>query len=375
MKMSCSGKPPACSYAKCLSRNEPISYMKCCHYCYTFYCSTGCRASDWLHHKLTSCYYGRLSSLSKRVIAKIGRNLGFRCELSRIARGAYLSTCQRGFIWLDLLSSQQADELMNAKLGSDLLGSQLLPKYVCVATPSGQNVSILSQLFCNYFDNLNMTHGGEKPMSNEDEFQRFKAVCNEYDPLDEFILLVSIRIRLNDVAPELRPRKEEHLNESNMFVLKYMKIKLMMSDEAPGEPAVTLILTALKDESTLMDASLLDKEKLYESVHALRASRSEHRELFLANIICNFQDRGINLREAFPVIYKELCLYVDENKPFTPVCLFPRDANKNNLFMCLIMPNSEPANNAWFYDYNEKVLHNANKNTHGNDLSNYLCIV
>ena len=60
--------------------------------------------------------------------------------------------------------------------------------------------------------------------------------------------------------------------------------------------------------------------------------------------------RGIKLRDKYPKIYRDLCLYVEENRPFTPLCLFPRDLNKNNLFMCLIMPDSEPVNCSWFYD-------------------------
>ncbi|CAF1086106.1 unnamed protein product [Brachionus calyciflorus] len=74
----------------------------------------------------------------------------------------------------------------------------------------------------------------------------------------------------------------------------------------------------------------------------------ESRQLFLANLLNEFNTKGINLREKYPKIYRDLCLYVEENRHFTPLCLFPRDLNCNNLFMCLIMPGSEPITyDAW----------------------------
>ena len=110
--------------------------------------------------------------------------------------------------------------------------------------------------------------------------------------------------------------------------------------------------------------------------------------------MCNFRDRGINLRASYPKIYTDLCRYVEEGKSFAPVCLFPRDLNKNNLFMCLIMPNSDPANYSWFYDYEQKLEMEDEKNEPESGsgsqnqmpkkvrfdpgsfvLSNYMCIV
>ena len=74
------------------------------------------------------------------------------------------------------------------------------------------------------------------------------------------------------------------------------------------------------------------------------------------------EERGINLRVSYPKIYSDLCRYVEVGVSFAPVCLFPRDLTKNDLFMCLIMPNSEPANYAWFYDDELK-------------LADYVCVV
>jgi hypothetical protein len=93
-----------------------------------------------------------------------------------------------------------------------------------------------------------------------------------------------------------------------------------------GEP---LILTSLKrSKKTHLDIDT-------------SSSSSEDRQLFLANLLNEFQSRDIVLRDKYPKLYRDLCMYVEDNKPFTPVCLFPRDLKRDNLFMCLIMPNSD----------------------------------
>ncbi len=85
--------------------------------------------------------------------------------------------------------------------------------------------------------------------------------------------------------------------------------------------------------------------------------------------MCNFEERGINLRASYPQIYSDLCRYVAEGVKFAPVCLFPRDLTRNNLFMCLIMPHSEPADFAWFYECAEEAAGGELK------LANYVCVV
>ena len=192
--------------------------------------------------------------------------------------------------------------------------------------------------------------------------------------------LLNFGLRFKEIATDLQPRKE-----NPMYILKFMKMKLL--DRPPEKKsskknamlfddvinaANTLILTNMKQEESMCGKSVLETEAVYDQSF----SKAENRELFLANIvsflckwksnglklipiflifqICNFEERGINIRVTYPKIYSDLCRYVDEGTGFAPVCLFPRDMNRNNLFMCLIMPNSEPANYAWFYDYDEK---------------------
>lgn len=240
-----SDEAPTCQYAKCLAnstgkanlsktailnwdidqllqtqpdevkplRRPSTVLFKSCHYCFTFYCSSVCRELDWADHKRSKCYYGNLSSLCKRILTKIGRNVDLRLELSRVARTAYLSTAQRGFIWLNFNDSLDAQMFMHRPLESShnlsnffmLFGSNLLPKYVTVSNTFAfkkesaedwASSSVLEQLFNNYFDNLNLTRDVEyqAPKSNAEEFHSFNEMCSKYDPLNEFLLLVSISV-------------------------------------------------------------------------------------------------------------------------------------------------------------------------------------
>lgn len=195
------------SQAKPVRRPSTVLF-KSCHHCFTFYCSSVCRELDWVEHKRSKCYYGNLSSLCKRILTKIGRNVDLRLELSKVARTAYLSTAQRGFIWLNFNDSLDAQMFMHRPLESShnlsnflmLFGSNLLPKYVTVSSTfafkeSTEN-SVLEQLFNNYFDSLNLTRDVEyqEPKSNAEEFHAFNELCSKYDPLNEFLLLISISV-------------------------------------------------------------------------------------------------------------------------------------------------------------------------------------
>jgi hypothetical protein len=81
-----------------------------------------------------------------------------------------------------------------------LFGGNLLPRYVTVSDPVAYKEacgnSVLEQLFNNYFDNLNLTRDVDcmEPKSNQEEFHSFNDTCSKYDPLNEFLLLVSVSV-------------------------------------------------------------------------------------------------------------------------------------------------------------------------------------
>jgi hypothetical protein len=349
--------------------------LKLCHYCHTHYCSKKCRELDWEYHKMTKCYFGRLSSFCKRILSKIGRNLRLRIQFSKIAKTGYLSTARRGFIWLDFNSSKDAQEfLASAKMPDfdqgfseflNYFGTSLLPKYVCFE--SNQNtlndsIDILelrkNTAYLNGINELRIETSEQviKELFYQDEylddFYKFNSQLTKYNPTNEFILLISIQINSQDIPNDLIPRKRDPYRRK--YVLNFMTLKFMdnaqssdLSAHKQSTSLGTLILTSLKSDAT---------------------NEAEDRQLFMANLLTEFELRGINLKQKYSRLYSNLCSYVEHSRPLTPLCLFPRDLNRNNLFMCLIVPNSEQAVNDWVYESKDKLEEKLN-------LKDYLFIV
>ena len=308
-----------CFNNKCENKN----LKKSCHYCHAYYCSRTCRQLDWTYHKSILCPASRLASYCKKLLVKIGRNFELRHELSKIAYTAYTSFDSKGFVWLDFEDESSAYEFLlkpisQVKYMSNFLnffGQNLLPKYVYANPGRLAESKILTQLFLNYI--------------SEEEIKAFTSLIQSYEATNEFVLLISIK--LHDVnSTRIRPRRFTLDNRGFTYVFKYLRMDLKLEmKKTPKEELAsssTLILTSLNKTAKSKNDS---KDR-------------ENRQLFLVNLLNEFQIRGINLREKYPKIYRDLCLYVDENRAFTPLCLFPRDLNRNNLFMCMIMPDSEP---------------------------------
>ena len=357
-----SDQVPKCQNPNCASTTTSANFMfKACHYCYTFYCSRQCRQIDWYEHKSFKCFYGRLSSFCKKILTKVGRQcLELRCEISKIARASYVNTRnKRGFVWLDFASGLEAQQFifkpLNAcKLSNFLIyfGDHLLPKYVCK-----DNAKIIKQLF------------PDENQQIESDFKLFEELCKAYDPLTELILLVSIKINENDhdyldikASETALPRKHAPINT---YVLKFMKMKFFFGKDEAKVKSVTVTSTNLVQREIPDDLPLT---LILTSLGNPEDDDNQNRQLFMANLLNEFQMRGIKIREKYPKIYRDLCLYVEENRPFTPCCLFPRDLNKNNLFMCLIMPDSEPTNFTWLYE-NEVQAKNVTDET-GESINN-----
>ena len=454
-------------------RNVDQIQFKTCHYCFTYYCSRDCRLLDWSVHKTTRCYYGRLSSICKRILSKIGRNYRLRLQLSKIAKTAFISTGKRGFVWLDFKSAKEAQLFLEQPIVfdddqkqqqqqqafnesgfnssrmnfsdaaaesdrqklSDFLfyfGNNLLPKYVCYENENRVIEKMVKSSVFNkhdaYLDDDIDIGGGDcgnrgssrpKPEKSEiilsklfyymitqkalgdgegtdDEYEKFKEMCFNYDTFNEFILVLSIQTNNNEVPVDLYPRKINSFKRK--YVLKFMKLSIIKekvlkeksvvgveetmmqttststttggrstSTSAPLDKSTseneyssasgTLILTSLSNPTFGRKTSEEEGEE-ESNDEAKRKKEEENRQLFLVNLLTEFQSRGIDLKIKFPKLYRDLLSYVDQNTHLSPVCLFPRDLTKNNLFMCLIVPNSEPATNAWLYESNEDIEKN-----------------
>ena len=80
------------------------------------------------------------------------------------------------------------------------------------------------------------------------------------------------------------------------------------------------------------------------------------RQVFFAKLQAELRERGIEIEEHYPELYHKLCDYLSPNEskenklfPFTPICLFMRHRYAQQLFMCVITPESEP-DRSWLLD-------------------------
>ena len=71
-------------------------------------------------------------------------------------------------------------------------------------------------------------------------------------------------------------------------------------------------------------------------------TKERARHLCMISTLTRLQERGVCLREKFPVVYAKLAAYAETGREFSPVTLFPRDGDTGRTFMCLIIPNAEP---------------------------------
>jgi hypothetical protein len=80
------------------------------------------------------------------------------------------------------------------------------------------------------------------------------------------------------------------------------------------------------------------------------------RQVFFAKLQVELRERGIEIEEQYPELYHKLCDYIssrndnqENSLPFTPICLFMRHRHSQQLFMCVITPESEP-DRSWLLD-------------------------
>jgi hypothetical protein len=79
------------------------------------------------------------------------------------------------------------------------------------------------------------------------------------------------------------------------------------------------------------------------------------RQVFFAKLQVELRERGIEIEQHYPELYNKLCDYISPNSDnekilsFTPVCLFMRHRYSQQLFMCVITPESQP-DRSWLLD-------------------------
>ncbi len=290
-----------CRNLKCKKTTElreARNNYKTCHNCYTYYCSRECRKAHWQRHKRT-CLFSRINSSCKHVIKFVHDDDNSLEQITKLARTGYLSK-GRGCVLLVFSSPEKATDFL--KYGFSTLD-----------TPPG---------FANIKELQNVEYFG-------DHLSELVDLCKSYNPELKFVIEVAI-VAGEEMPTFPVPRRE------GPAIKKCSKLRLSNAHLPPpsmrkNEPE-TLILTAVPGS------------EFTENMEETRA-----RQICFINLQRKLRQRGVSLRHHYPDAYKRLCAYVADNEHFTPMTIYPLDANTGKRFMCLIMPNSEPEVE-WMYE-------------------------
>ncbi|KAM7019053.1 apical junction component 1 homolog [Tautogolabrus adspersus] len=292
-----------CANNKC-NRTENMFnaclYYKSCHSCYTFYCSRNCRRDDWETHKET-CLYGRVNSVCRHSLKFCRENSEIHKAFSRVAKAGYLSR-GRGVLFLGFANPETADNFLHVGLESLLMS----PTYLSLRELDG------------FKDNLGQY------------CKELQLAGNEYDPNECFLLNVSVAVG------ELVPNRPSPRVQAPT-VRKYAKVSLASS--SPDKKM-------LKKDSE-METLILTPPPGTPDIDKEGEEGRKAREVCFVNIQRELRTRGVFLRHEYPIIYNQLCEFVETNKRFTPTTIYPIDKRTGKQFMCMIMAASEPRTLDW----------------------------
>ncbi|XP_074655710.1 uncharacterized protein LOC141909223 [Tubulanus polymorphus] len=286
-----------CRNSKCgktAKLSEARETFKTCHNCYTYYCSRNCRKSHWERHK-KRCLYSRVNSACKHAIRYVHDHSDILHSISRTAKTGYLSL-GRGTVLIMFGDANKAEQFLK----NGLLTSDQVPKYCSIKEIND------SGLFGDYRNTVLET-------------------CKEYNPSVKFVLTVAVLVGTDT------PSKPLPIIHAGPTIQRCAKLRLSSTkhfsqrhyDTRQDKPD-TLILTAVPGSSS----DGMDPK------HA--------RELCFMNIQRKLRDRGVDLKKLYPFVYRQLIEYVDSDKHFSPMTIYPVDVKNGKTFMCLIMPDSDP---------------------------------
>ncbi|CAF1386229.1 unnamed protein product [Rotaria sp. Silwood1] len=274
-----------------------------CPYCEQIYCSKTCQKSDWPIHK-RQCILSNSYSCCGYILRLMKSNIHLLKRLSTLASNGYLSS-GRGAILLYFDNMKEAD----AYVQSNTMGNtRVMATYWSVTdTPTNQAIK-----------NLRLT-----------EYERLKELCMNYDPSKEFVCHVTIGV-------EADQDQTRYTCVSRTTIHKLLDVlPKSQSNSNSSSTYPTLYLTSLN--------------------YGNNNNNYHMRQVFFAKLQVELRERGIEIEQHYPELYNKLCDYISTNSdnekilPFTPVCLFMRHRYSQQLFMCVITPESEP-DRSWLLD-------------------------
>ncbi|MFH4979948.1 hypothetical protein AB6A40_006657 [Gnathostoma spinigerum] len=156
-----------------------------CKNCYNYYCSRSCRLLDWPQHR-DRCTFARINTLCKDVIIKVRHDVEAQRVMSKVAREGHLSK-GRGSVNLRLSSADYAQN------------------YITNGWKVFDHMDVNQLLHYNAISSL----------IRQRKEPSLVTLCDTYDPLEKFILSVSIIADIEQ-CPQTPPPVSEPLLEAKV---------------------------------------------------------------------------------------------------------------------------------------------------------------
>lgn len=267
------------------------------------YCSKRCRRAHWQNHRKT-CLDRRTATLCRTIVDAVKANPKCSERLSTVARRGYL-THGRGAVKCYFSGAELADKFIKGG-GEDARCEPVYAKW----TDIDPGLEELGQL------------------------------CKTYDPDTRYVLHVSVCVQ-SEVPGPGPVQWERHV------VYKCVKLHLdksLRAETAGGGACPPADGRDRPADDGCSSGSGPDTLILTSLPGYDRRDARTARQVCFVNVQRHLRQRGVELRQQFPEVYRKLCEYVDGGPAvtFTPVTVYPRDKVSGKTFMCIIMPDTEP---------------------------------
>ncbi|XP_035705443.1 uncharacterized protein LOC110846990 isoform X1 [Folsomia candida] len=331
-----------CKNSKCgksATGLEARREFKTCHNCNAYYCSRDCRRIHWEKHKKV-CMQSRVGQLCKQIIGHCKEDSFVVSQLSTMARRGYLAK-GRGCVKLFFSSPDRAERFLTGGLPElpepwYIPHADMLPEEM--GAPTFSDLSESCRMYnteTRFVLYVSVCVVNEVPTSGSVKWEReMVSRCSK--------IRLLIPRSFDESQPHHHAAIPAHLNPDDIDPRSFSPthgpcppplLPSTTSDRGDGSGDEGGIVGT--DNETLILRSVPTSESL-----KLNSDDRRRREISFTNIQKHLIERGVDLRRVYPDIYSKLCNYVENDEPFLPVTIYPRNSQTGGQFMCVIMPES-----------------------------------